>query len=227
MSFDAFLAYHGGQDGQGNPAYKGTYKWNSGRPASWADVKYITAHESTHYAQAAVQDFLRRQGRLGSEAAFTTMSSPMALQTEGLAQVAPELVSGGTLEGVVDRFGLPYAAMTVQDRLQDLVRLYVGQQVEIEGKDRRTLADTIQTDFLQTPHIAEKYLRPARASAYWANNPIGQNYGPSYAEGSRTYRRLIANHGVQSVAESAFHMNGFTDLEALKAKLARTEQVNA
>ena len=221
MNFDAFLAYTGGQDEKGNPLYKGTYKWNHTRPAPWADVQYITAHESTHYAQAAVQDFLRRGGKLGPEAAFTTMSSPMALQTEGLAQVAPLLVSGGTLEGVIDQYGLPYATLSVQDRLQDMVRVWVGEQVELEGKDRLTLGNAIQTDFLQTVHIAKKYVKPEKPSSYWANNPIGQMYGPSYLEGSETFRTAIEEHGVLPVARTAFHVDGFTDLEAFKAKLAR------
>ncbi len=220
MNFDAFLAYDGD--------FKGRFRWNMSRPAPTEDVRYITAHESTHFAQAVVQDHLRRQGRLGSEAAFTTMSSGMAVQTEGLAQVAPQLVSGGTLEGVVNRFGIDYAAMVAQDGLQDLTREYVGQQVALNGRDVRDLAPVIQTRFLQNPHIVEKYVRAknkpdgTRAKkSYWAENDVGQMYGPSYRHGSRGFKEMIAEHGVLPVARAAFFLDGFTDLPGMQAKLAR------
>lgn len=221
MNFDAFLAYDGD--------FKGRFRWNMSRPAPTADVRYITGHETVHFVQAVVQDYLRRQGRLGSEAAFTTMSSGMAVQTEGLAQVAPLLVSGGTMEGVVARFGIDYAAMVAQDGLQDLTREYVGQQVALAGRDVRELAPTIKTSFLQNPHIVEKYVRAKTdadgkriKTSYWAENDVGQMYGPSYRHGSRGFRQMVAAHGVLPVARAAFFLDGFVDLPAMQTKLART-----
>lgn len=216
-SWDAYLLYIGGQVAKESPLYKGEFKWNVARPAPWEDVKYIAGHESTHYAQHATQDFLRRQGRLGPEAAFITMSSPYAVASEGLAQVGPELVSGGTMEGVIDRFGLAFATMSVQDRLQDLLRFYLAEQVEIEGKEQSTLREVVQTDFLQNRHIAKKYIE----KPYWVKNPFGQLYGPAYYEGSIALRAAIAEHGVLPVAETGFGLNGLVDLEAFKAKMAR------
>ncbi len=109
INWDAFLAYTGGKNPDSSPRYSGKFRWNIDRPAPMADVKYITNHETTHAVQAVVQQWLRQQGRLGSEAAFTTMASERAILTEGLAQVAGELVSGGKLEDVIAQFGINHS----------------------------------------------------------------------------------------------------------------------
>lgn len=217
VSWDAFLAYTGGRNEDGSPRYSGKFKWNVGRPAPMADVKYITNHETTHAVQAVVQQWLRQQGRLGSEAAFTTMASERAILTEGLAQVAGELVSGGKLDDVIAQFGIDYALMMVQDMLQDMVRVYVGEQVELEGRPRESLKETIQTAFLQTPHIAHKYA----GKGFWAGDMRGQMYAPSYYVGSRGFREALGNNSPIEVARSAFFLNGFRDMQGFRKDMAR------
>lgn len=217
VSWDAFLAYTGGREEDGSPRYSGKFRWNIDRPAPMADVKYITNHETTHAVQAVVQQHLRQKGLLGSEAAFTTMASERAVLTEGLAQVAGELVTGGKLDDVIKEFGIDYALMMVQDMLQDMVRVWVGEQVELEGRERTSLKEEIQTDFLQTPHIAHKYA----GKGFWAGDMRGQMYAPSYYVGSRAMRSAIAEHGVEPVARSAFFLNGFRDMQGVQKDLAR------
>lgn len=209
ISWDAFLAYTGGRNPDGQPRYTGKFKWNIDRPAPMADVKYITNHETTHAVQAVVQQHLREKGLLGSEAAFTTMASERAILTEGLAQVAGELVVGGKLDDVIKEFGIDYALMMVQDMLQDMVRVYVGEQVELEGKPRESLKETIQTDFLQTPHIAHKYA----GKGFWAGDMRGQMYAPSYYAGSRGFRKALETRSPLEVARSAFFLDGFRDMQ--------------
>lgn len=223
VSWDAFLRYTGGKNPDGSPRYSGEFLWNVDRPAPMADVKYITNHETTHAIQAVVQQWLRQQGRLGSEAAFTTMASERAIMTEGLAQVAGELLSGGKLDDVIAQFGIDYALMMVQDMLQDMVRVYVGEQVELEGKPRESLKESIQTDFLQTPHIAHKYA----GKGFWAGDMRGQMYAPSYYLGSRGFREALQTNSPIEVTRSAFFLNGFRDMKGFQKDMTRQSEVQA
>ena len=107
----------------------------------------------------------------------------------------------------------------VQDMLQDMVRVYVGEQVELEGKPLKSLKGTIRRDFLQTRHIAHKYA----GKGYWAGDMRGQMYAPSYYVGSRGFREALASHSPLEVARSAFFLDGFRDMQEFNKDMARSE----
>ncbi len=229
MNFDAGLSYIGGVDEQGKPTGAANFEWNAGRSATAEDIRYITAHETTHMVNAQLMDLMRRDGHLGPEAALLTMSSPRAMNEEGLAQTMPELLHRGSLQGVITDLEPPNGSkmglVILSDRLQDIARLVAsigwnGDFAHIQDLNARrlTIHEMIVGQLLQTDHIGNKYA--GEKKRFWRELPGGQMYSPAYYYGSRGYRDAIENYGVEKVLASGMHSRGLVDLQAFKKKVA-------
>ena len=224
MKADASSAYDGGEDATGKPLCKALFEWNSARPATAEDIRYIARHEATHWINTALMDLQRRNRELGPEAALLTMSSGRAINEEGLAQVMNEMLHGGSVQGVVDARGAIWGILTLQDQLQDIARMVASIGWEIEyaslspAERCRAIQHVIEHKLLQTTHIAAKYAAPDRK--FWREDPAGQMYGVSYHRGSRAYREAMGKYGIPKVLAVGMHTEGLVDIEAFKKKVA-------
>ncbi|MBP9718415.1 hypothetical protein KBD59_03925 [Candidatus Gracilibacteria bacterium] len=234
MSFDAGLSYIGSTNTK--PATgAANFEWNAGRPATETDIRYVAEHEATHWLNAFCMDIQRRAGKLGPESALLTMSSPRAVNEEGLAQVMKEMLHGGTLQNVVDDCGPEMGIVMLQDRLQDIARMVaaVGWNQEFAGIEdgfqrRMTIRDYIEKRLLQTEHIGFKYggkrdpdATPREQKKFWRQLPGGMCYAPAYYEGSRAYRTAINTAGVDATLAVGMHSEGLVDGQAFKDKIDR------
>lgn len=228
MNFDAGLSYIGGvQDGQ--PTGAANFEWNAGRPATREDIQLISLHETVHMLNTQLMDRQRRAGKLGPESALLTMSSGRAVNEEGLAQTAMEMIHGGSVTGVVNNLGPKMGILMLQDQLQDIARIVaaVGWNhdfAHLEPEARRlAIHEMIVQTLLQTPHIGNKY--GGEKKRFWREFPGGQMYAPAYHEGSRMYRDAIAQHGIESTLAVGTHSEGLVDMQAFKDKMNRKTAV--
>jgi hypothetical protein len=216
MNFDAGLSYVANGEAQ--------FEWNAGRPAPEVDIRYIARHEATHWLNAYLMDLRRQAGLLGPEAALLTMSSPRAMNEEGLAQVMLEMLCGGSLQGVVQQHSVDMAITIVLDQLQDIARLAaaIGWNQDFanlpEENRRLTICEFIGDDLLQTSHIKNKYAGPKKK--FWRMLPGGITYAPAYYYGSRAYRHALQNHSVEEVLAVGCHARGLVDLQAFNELLS-------
>lgn len=222
MRFDAGLTFIGG-DRNGIPTGEALYEWNGGRAVTKEEISYIATHEATHWLQTFIADLLRRAGKLGPEVALVTMGSPRQIHEEGLAQCMKQILAGGSIESVVERFGEKAAIVMVLDRLQDLARMYgsIGYHVDfayIKDPQKRLAAirRKIREQLVQAEAIVNKYA--GKKKLFWRSDD-GIMMGSVYHDGTQDVLDALNVFGIKKVLAVATRAHGDVDAFAFAERI--------